>query len=167
LRGLEAMAGFDLTYELFPRHLSVAIQLVRQFPHQRFVLDHLGKPFIKAGMVSPWDDDMRALAGFENVYCKVSGLVTEAAWWQWKAEAFKPYLDVAFSCFGADRLMFGSDWPVCTLAADYMAVVRLVRDYLRPLSEDVQDKVFGRNAVEIYRLRGPQNAAGSAKMKDE
>lgn len=154
LRGLEALAEFNLTYDLllFQKHLPIAVQVVRLFPRQRFVLDHIAKPSIKAGSLSPWDDDIRALARFENVYCKVSGMVTEAAWRQWTAEDFKRYLDVVFDCFGTDRLMFGSDWPVCTLSADYEAVVRIVRDYVQLFPQTIQERVLGRNAAGFYGL---------------
>ena len=154
LRGLEALAEFDLAYDLllFPKHLPVAAQVVRMFPRQRFVLDHIAKPFIKAGTRSPWDTDLRALARFDNVSCKVSGLVNEAAWCQWTPDDFKPYLDVVFDCFGTSRLMFGSDWPVCTLSAHYHEVVGLVRDYLQDLPADVGARVMGSNAVAAYRL---------------
>ena len=154
LHGLQALGEFDLVYDLllYPRHLPVAAEVVRQFPRQRFVLDHIAKPFIKAGRLSPWDDDVRALARYDNVTCKVSGMVTEAAWRLWTAEDFKPYLDVVFDCFGSSRLMFGSDWPVCTLAADYHDVVGLVRDYLQAQPEDVRARVMGGNAIDTYHL---------------
>ena len=154
LRGLSALAEFDLTYDLllYPRHLPVAVEVVRQFPQQRFVLDHIAKPLIKAGVLAPWEDDLRALARFDNVYCKVSGMVTEAAWRAWQPADFTPYLDVVFDCFGAGRLMFGSDWPVCTLAGDYAQVVSLARDYVRGLGSAIEDKVMGRNAAEFYGL---------------
>ena len=154
LQGLQTLGEFDLVYDLllYPRHLPVAAEVVRQFPRQRFVLDHIAKPFIKAGRLSPWDDDVRALARFDNVRCKVSGMVTEAAWRLWTAEDFKPYLDVVFDSFGSSRLMFGSDWPVCTLSADYHAVVGLVRDYLQAQPEDVRARVMGGNAIDTYHL---------------
>jgi L-fuconolactonase len=154
LRGLEALGAFDLAYDLllFPRHLPVAAQVVQQFPRQRFVLDHIAKPFIKAGRLAPWDEELRALAHFDNVTCKVSGMVTEAAWSQWTPEDFKPYMDVVFDAFGASRLMFGSDWPVCTLAAHYHEVVGLVRDYLQALPSDAGARVMGQNAIDAYHL---------------
>jgi L-fuconolactonase len=154
LRGLGTLAEFGLTYDLllFPKHLPIAVQVVQQFPDQRFVLDHIAKPFIAVGTLTPWADDIRALARFENVYCKVSGLVTEAAWGQWKAEDFRPYLDVVFEVFGPGRLMFGSDWPVCTLSADYSAVVGLVRDYTERFSDSDRNKLFGLNAAQFYGL---------------
>lgn len=153
-RGLSLLADFNLTYDLLlhPRHLPVAVEVVKQFPRQRFVVDHIAKPFIKDGIVTPWADGMRALARFDNVYCKVSGMVTEAAWQKWKRDDFKPYLDVVFDCFGVDRLMFGSDWPVCTLSASYDEVVGIVQDYIRDFPNDKQEKFFGMNAADFYGL---------------
>jgi L-fuconolactonase len=155
LRGLEALGAFDLAYDLllYPKHLPVAVKVVQKFPRQRFVLDHIAKPFIKAGRLEPWDEQLRFLARFDNVTCKVSGMVTEAAWSQWTPEDFQPYLDVVFDCFGTSRLMFGSDWPVCTLAAHYREVVNLVRDYLRGLPTNAVERVMGQNAVGAYRLK--------------
>jgi L-fuconolactonase len=142
LRGLEALAAFDLAYDLllFPRHLPVAVQAVRQFPRQRFVLDHIAKPPIREGVVLPWDTNLRVLAQLDNVGCKVSGLVTEAAWHAWRHADFDGYLDIVFDCFGGDRLLFGSDWPVCTLAGDYSAVVGLVQAYLQRRSSQLEEK---------------------------
>ncbi len=154
LRGLALLEEFNLTYDLllFPKHLPVATEVVAQFPRQRFVLDHIAKPLIKTQAFGPWDQDLRAMARFDNVWCKVSGMVTEAAWGQWKLADFKRYLDVVFDCFGPERLMFGSDWPVCTLAAQYAEVVLIVQDYIRGLSVEAQDRIFGGNAVEFYGL---------------
>ncbi len=154
LRGLEALAEFDLAYDLLlhPRHLPVAVKVVRQFPGQRFVLDHLAKPFIKAGTLTPWDADLRALGRCDNVWCKVSGLVTEANWHHWQAADFAPYLEVALEAFGAERLMFGSDWPVCTLAADYAQVAGLAGAFGRGLGEGAEARLFGENAAAFYGL---------------
>jgi L-fuconolactonase len=154
LKGLSLLADFDLTYDLLllPRHLPVAVEVVRKFPNQRFVLDHIAKPLIGARVLAPWQDDIRALAKFENVSCKVSGMVTETPWRDWQTADFKPYLDVVFDCFGVERLMFGSDWPVCTLSADYGQVVSIIQDYVQDLPVEAQDKIFGRNAAEFYRI---------------
>lgn len=154
LRGLEALAEFDLAYDLllYPRHLPVAVEVVRRFPRQRFVLDHIAKPFIKAGRLSPWDDQLRALARFENVFCKVSGLVTEAAWRAWRPADFAPFLAVVLDAFGTHRLLFGSDWPVCTLAADYAQVVDLALYHTRHLPPDALDRLFGLTAQAFYRV---------------
>ena len=154
LRGVSALAEFGLTYDIliYPRHLSAAAEFVERFPEQRFVLDHTAKPPIRSRQLQPWESDLRALAKFRNVVCKVSGLVTEAEWSSWKPEDIIPYLDVAFDAFGADRLMFGSDWPVCTVAASYTQVVELVQDYLSRFSNEVRDAVFGGNAERFWKL---------------
>ena len=152
MRGIGMLAEYDLAYDLllFPKHLPVACELVAQFPNQRFVLDHIAKPFIKDGTLNPWDKDIRRLAAFPNVYCKVSGMVTEAKWRSWQPQDFKPYLDIVFDAFGAQRLMFGSDWPVCTLSGSYQQVVDLAAGYVAHLSEDEQTAVFGETAARFY-----------------
>ncbi|MDE2818632.1 MAG: amidohydrolase family protein [Chloroflexota bacterium] len=154
LDGLALLNQYKLTYDLllYPRHLRVAIDVVKRFPDQPFVLDHISKPFIKDGIMEPWASEIRELATYENVWCKVSGMVTEAAWKTWTQEDYAPYLDVVFDCFGIDRLMFGSDWPVCTLSGSYGEVVGIVRDYIGGLSEADKDKVMGANARTFYGL---------------
>lgn len=154
LRGLAMLAQHSLTYDLliFPRHLPVACELVARFPQQRFVLDHVAKPSIRSGELAPWDQGLRRLAGFPNVFCKVSGLVTEADWQGWQPVHFKPYLDVVFEAFGAQRVMFGSDWPVCTVAASYEAVVAVIDEYSQALSPDEQAAVWGDTARSCYGL---------------
>ena len=154
LHGLAALKAYDLRYDLllYPRHIPIAIDVVKQFPEQPFVLDHIAKPFIKDGILGAWEGDIRALASFDNVWCKVSGMVTEAAWGAWRQEDFLPYLDIVFDCFGVERLMFGSDWPVCTLAGSYSEVVGIVENYIAPFSADERAAVMGGNAVEFYRL---------------
>ena len=154
LRGISALAEFDLTYDLliYPRHLSVAAEFVRRFPRQRFALDHLAKPLIKTGTLQPWDADIRKLAQFPNVFCKLSGLITEADWKTWKPEHIAPYLDVALECFGPDRLMIGSDWPVCTVAGSYAQVMNLVLDSFSKYPEDLRNAVLGGNAEKFWRL---------------
>ncbi len=153
-RGIAALCRFDLTYDVLvhPRQLPAAIVLAGKFPGQSFVLDHLAKPPIKAGALSPWRQQIQELAKFPNVACKVSGLVTEADWQAWRAEDFKPYLDVVFEAFGPDRLMFGSDWPVCLLAGSYERVFGLAQDYVRQLGVEAEAKFFGANAARFYGL---------------
>jgi L-fuconolactonase len=153
-RGVSLLAHFDLAYDLliYPRHLPAAYELVQALPRQRFVLDHLAKPLIKDRLRQPWTTDIRRLAALPNVCCKVSGLVTEAHWRQWQPADFQPYLDVVFDAFGPQRLMFGSDWPVCTLAADYAAVVKVVEDYTAGLSQAERVAVWGETAAEFYGL---------------
>jgi len=154
LRGLGCLRQFNLTYDLLlhPKHLTVAIKVVKRFPDQRFVLDHLAKPFIRNSILSPWKNHIRELAAYENVYCKVSGLVTEAEWEGWKQTDFRPYLDAGFEAFGADRLIFGSDWPVCLLSATYQQVFGIVHDYLQQFPGDVRQKVMGENAARFYGI---------------
>jgi L-fuconolactonase len=157
LRGITVLEEFDLTYDIliYPRHLPVAAEFVRHFPRQRFVLDHLAKPLIKGASIHPWEAGMRSLAKFPNVYCKLSGMVTEADWQNWKPEHLTPYLDIAVDCFGSDRLMIGSDWPVCTVAASYKQTMNVVFDYLRKHPSDVQDAVLGGNAHRFWKLKLP------------
>ena len=154
LRGLAALNGYGLRYDLllYPRHIPVAIEVVKQFPEQPFVLDHIAKPFIKDGIIGAWEDDIRRLASFDNVFCKVSGMVTEAAWKTWTQDDFTPYLDIVFDCFGIERLMFGSDWPVCTLSGSYSEVVGIVETYIAALSVDEQAAIMGGNATAFYGL---------------
>ncbi len=152
LRGIGMLRAHRLTYDILiqPRQLPSAIAIARRFPDQRFVLDHIAKPPIKAGTLSPWREQIRELAQSPNVLCKVSGMVTEADMKAWQTADIRPYLDVVFAAFGEDRLMFGSDWPVCLLAADYARVFALVRDYIAPLSAEAQAKVLGGNAERFY-----------------
>ena len=155
-RGVSALAEFELTYDIliYPRHLQAAIEFARQYPRQRFVLDHLAKPLIASGEIAAWEQDIRELARNENVVCKVSGLVTEADWKNWEPEQFRPYLDVVFEAFGPRRLMIGSDWPVCTVAATYERAVDVVMDYLQQFSEGDREAVLGGTAVRFWRLNG-------------
>ena len=154
LRGISVLEEFDLAYDIliYSKHLPVAAEFVRQFPRQRFVLDHLAKPPIKSGSLQPWERGIRELADFPNVLCKLSGLVTEADWQQWKPEHIAPYLDVAFECFGAERLMIGSDWPVCTVVADYSRTLGIVADFIAQLPREQQDAILGGNCAAVYRL---------------
>ena len=126
--GIAQLQDFNLTYDLllFYRHLPVAVKLVKKFPKQAFVVDHISKPVIKDRMIAPWKEDIEELAKYDNVLCKVSGMVTETHWDQWEPEDFKPYMDIVFEAFGPERLMIGSDWPVCTLCGDYQSVMNIV-----------------------------------------
>ena len=152
LRGIAALQEFDLTYDIliYPRHLPVAVEFVSRFPQQHFVLDHLAKPFIKAQTIEPWASNIRELARFPNVFCKVSGMVTEADWTSWKPEHFQPYLETALQAFGPDRLMIGSDWPVCRVAGSYSKVMSLVIEFLDQHAPDAREKLLGGNAQRAY-----------------
>lgn len=153
-RGVSALEEFGLTYDIliYTKHLPIAAEFVSRFPRQRFVLDHLAKPPIKAHRVQPWESGIRALAKFNSVFCKVSGLVTEADWKGWKPEHITPFLDVAFDAFGPERLMIGSDWPVCTVAASYSQTMDLVEDYLSRFPSSVREAVLGQNAERCWNL---------------
>ena len=153
-RGLSLLEDRDLTYDIliYPKHLRVAAELVGRFPRQRFVLDHLAKPAICAREMREWEDGIRAIAQFPLVFCKLSGLVTEADWSGWTPDDIHPYLDVAFHYFGPDRLLVGSDWPVCTLAADYRRTIELVDDYLTDKPAAERNAVMGGNAERLWRL---------------
>lgn len=154
LRGLASLKEFGLKYDLlvYPKQLPAAIELARRLPEQAFVLDHLAKPFIKSGALAPWADHIQQMAQCGNVHCKISGMVTEAAWEQWKPADFQPYLDTVFSAFGEHRLMFGSDWPVCLSSGSYEKVYGLVDQYLLGRSPWVRQLVFGDNAARFYGL---------------
>lgn len=154
-RGIAQLEPFGLVYDIliYPRHLPLALKLVREFPRQQFVLDHLAKPAIAEGLLEPWASDLRALAGCPNVACKLSGMVTEARWHGWSAQDFAPYLEVALEAFGPDRLMIGSDWPVCLLSGSYEASIGIVRDFAARLSQAEQDSVFGGGCARAYGIR--------------
>jgi L-fuconolactonase len=153
-RGINALKQADFTYDLLilPDQLEYSKQLVASFPGQRFVIDHLAKPRILNGKWKEWNDAITPLGSFENLYCKLSGLVTEHHWAQWKQEDFHPYMDTILRTFGINRVMFGSDWPVCTLAATYAEVYGIVETYFASFTRSEQDQVFGTNAVQFYNL---------------
>jgi L-fuconolactonase len=153
-RSIGLLSQFGLTYDIliYPRHLPVAAEFAARFPDQPFVLDHLAKPFIKDHELEPWAKHFRELAWRENVYCKLSGMVTEADWLVWDRDDFTPYLEVALEAFGPKRLMIGSDWPVCKVAGAYGEVMQLVEEYVARLSPSEQAGILGENAIRFYGL---------------
>jgi L-fuconolactonase len=153
-RGIATLIELDLIYDILivARQLPAAVALVGAFPDGRFVLDHIAKPDIKVGALSPWSENIRQLAAFPNVACKVSGMVTEADWKSWTSLDFRPYLDVVFDAFGPERLMIGSDWPVCTLAGAYGEVIDIVLDYIERLGPDERARILGGTAAAFYKL---------------
>jgi L-fuconolactonase len=153
--GIAHLSEYGLAYDIlvFPRQLPAALKLVKEFPKQRFVVDHIAKPLIAEGRVAPWDLGMRELAKADNVWCKLSGMVTEARWDAWKPEDFRPYLDVVLDAFGSSRLMIGSDWPVCTVAATYGRALKLVRDYIERLTVSEQEAILGGNCARFYGVK--------------
>lgn len=154
LNGINKLKRHNLAYDLllYEKHLPIAVKVVEQFPEQTFVLDHISKPLIKDQVLSPWDSNLRELASFPNVSCKLSGMVTEADWASWKPEDLAPFMDIALEAFGPDRLMIGSDWPVCILGGDYQRVMQCTMDYLGRLSKREQASILGDNCRRIYRL---------------
>ncbi len=154
MSGVSKLDKYGFTYDLliFPDQLKYAVELVAAFPGQRFVLDHIAKPGIKNKNIDEWKKDILALADHKNVYCKISGLVTETDWNNWKKEDFNPYLDVVVECFGIKRIMYGSDWPVCIVAASYKEMKNIVDDYFASFSKDEQEDFFGNTAIEFYNL---------------
>jgi L-fuconolactonase len=158
IRGIREVGKAGLTYDILivERQLPAALALTARLPDQVFVLDHLAKPRIKDRSIEPWATRMRELARRPNVFCKISGLVTEADWSGWRPEHLRPYLDVAFEAFGTDRVMFGSDWPVCLVAAPYDRVLGVIVEYAGALSPNERDALFGGNAMRAY-LIGPRS----------
>ena len=153
-RGIRALAEFGFTYDLLilPDQLGYAAELAGAFPNQAFVVDHLAKPPIKAQEINDWRRDIWQLAAHENVYCKVSGLVTEADWQHWQPQDFRPYLDVVFAAFGPQRVLYGSDWPVCIVAGGYSRALGLLEDYFASFTPTEQAQFWGDNAVRFYDL---------------
>jgi L-fuconolactonase len=154
-RGIAALEEYNLSYDLllFPRHLRRAIELVEEFPTQCFVLDHMGKPLIKSGIMEPWEFDIASLAEHPNVWCKLSGMVTEADLKNWSYEDLLPYMKVVLNAFGTDRIMLGSDWPVCRLAGEYSEVMKVAQKFIESLNEVDRDKILKQNAVDCYQLK--------------
>lgn len=154
VRGLKELARRGLAYDLLlrPQHLKYVPPLVEQVPDLRLVVDHVAKPLIASGTMEPWATDMAAVAAIPDVYCKLSGMVTEADHSDWSVEDLEPYVAHVVDQFGFERLMWGSDWPVCLLAASYDQVLRAAVDAVGPMSDEQRAGLMGRNAVEFYRL---------------
>jgi L-fuconolactonase len=153
-RGLAALQLHNLAYDIliFERHLPQTIELVDRHPEQVFVLDHIAKPRIKDNLLEPWRKNIFELAKRENVYCKISGMVTEADYTRWTEAQLQPYVDTVLEAFGPRRLMLGSDWPVCLVACDYSHWINLVRSWIKKLSATEQTRILGDTAIEAYRL---------------
>lgn len=152
--GVRKLSAYGFTYDLLIYHyqLKEALTFVSQLPEVRIVLDHIAKPSIKTGEKTAWELDIAALGTFSNVYCKLSGMVTEAHWKTWTKDDFYPYLDEVFEAFGSSRLMYGSDWPVCLVAASYEQQLAIVKEYISELSVAEQDAIMGNNALDFYKL---------------
>ena len=153
-RGIDLLETYRLAYDIliFERHLPQTIAFVDRHPGQVFVIDHIGKPRIRDGVMSPWREHMENLAKRENVYCKVSGMTTEANWNMWSPDMLRPYFDVVLSAFGPNRLMFGSDWPVLTLAGTYKTWMNTFRSFVHELSAAEQESLYRSTAIAAYQL---------------
>ena len=154
MNGLRLLQEYGYTYDLlvYPYHLTAAIQLVKELPELRIVIDHLAKPDIRNQVTKGWRQDIEAIANFPQVYCKLSGMVTEANWNHWRYEDFIPYLNHIHACFGTSRIMVGSDWPVCLTAASYADCLNIVRKYFEQFSEEERRAIFTENAVRFYGI---------------
>ncbi len=154
-KGIGFLSHYNFTYDIliFPHQLPAAIEFARLFPNQSFVLDHIAKPAIAKHEMEPWKKNITELAKAENVYCKLSGMVTEANWHSWKQEEYLPYIETVFEVFGTKRILFGSDWPVSNLAASYGQVCTIAQQYVSKLSTDEQADFWGNNAAKFYNLK--------------
>lgn len=152
--GIRLLKQFNFTYDIliYPQHIQDAIWLVEQHPEQKFVVDHLAKPAIREKEFVNWSTGMKELSAYKNVSCKLSGMVTEAHWEKWTIADFKPYLDFILNHFGTDRVMYGSDWPVCLVAASYQNQLYIVEDYLHSFSSSEKHRIMGENAIQFYNL---------------
>lgn len=153
-RGVETVGRMGLAYDIliYERHLPQAIEFARRHEAQVLVLDHVGKPRIAAQTLEPWRSRIRELARCPNVYCKLSGLVTEADWRGWTLPQLRPYMETVLEAFGPERLMFGSDWPVCLVACQYARWLEIVQDFVAPLSPGDRQRVLAGSAIDAYRL---------------
>jgi L-fuconolactonase len=154
-RGIAALNAYGYTYDIliYPDQLGYTKEFVAAFPEQPFVLDHIAKPYIKHRYITDeWKDAIRAVAAYPNLYCKISGMVTEADWYDWKPEHFHVYIDTVVEAFGTNRILYGSDWPVCLVAASYEQTIGIVKDYFAQFSKDEQAAFFGGNAIKFYNL---------------
>lgn len=154
LNGISKLKDQGFTYDILIHadQLRYVPELVNMFPDQAFVLDHIAKPDIKSNKIADWATGIKALSGLENLKCKISGMVTEANWDDWREADFSPYLDVVFEAFGAKRIMFGSDWPVCLLAGNYGRVLSIMENYISKLTENEQRLFWSGNAIQFYNL---------------
>lgn len=152
---ISKLSEFDLTYDLLiqEHQLPAVIKLVKEFPNQRFVLDHMAKPQVSKGLSPKWTENIQNLASMGNVYCKISGLLTETENFKWKPDNFVPFIEIVSNAFGEDKLMYGSDWPVCLCAGKYEDTSHFIKEYFSQKGEIVYDKIFGKNAMEFYRLQ--------------
>ncbi|MFL9831409.1 amidohydrolase family protein [Flavobacterium sp. ST-87] len=154
LNGIAALEKYNFTYDIliFPHQLGAALELVRRFPNQKFVIDHIAKPYIKDGFYDGWAALIKTIGQYPNVYCKLSGMTTEADYNTWTPEQIEPYMQLVLDAFGTDRILFGSDWPVCLVAGNYTKTKELVTQFIAKLSSEEQAAIMGGNAINFYNL---------------
>jgi len=154
LNGISALEKFNYTYDIliFPHQLGATLEFVKKFPNQKFVIDHIAKPYIKDGFYEGWAALMKEVAAYENVSCKISGMITEADYQTWTPQQVEPYMNLVLEAFGSNRLLYGSDWPVCLVAGNYKKVKELTTNFIAKLSSTEQEKIMGLNAIEFYNL---------------
>ncbi len=154
INGLKQLSKNHYTYDLliYANQIQEAIELIKVVEDLPIVLDHIAKPSIKTKSIEDWKKDIKSLAKYPNLYCKISGMVTEADWTTWKSEDLKPYLDIVVEAFGVDRLLFGSDWPVCLVASSYERWLNTIKDYFKEFSISEQEKIFALNCESFYTL---------------
>ncbi|WBL24648.1 amidohydrolase family protein [Zunongwangia sp. HGR-M22] len=152
--GIAKLEKYGFIYEIlvFPHQLGAVLEFVRKFPNQKFVIDHIGKPYIEDGYIYGWMTMIKEIANFENVYCKLSGMITEADYVGWSYKQLEPYIEVILNVFGAKRLMFGSDWPVCLVAGEYLEIMNIAEKAVSRLGENEKAAFWGENAVKFYNL---------------
>ncbi|MEO9890943.1 amidohydrolase family protein [Aurantibacter sp.] len=154
LRGISFLEKYNYVYDIliFPHQLGATLEFVKHFPHQKFVIDHIAKPYIKDGFYDGWAVLMKEVAKHDNVHCKLSGMITEADYKTWKPEQIEPYMNLVLQAFGTERIMFGSDWPVCLVAGEYRDAKVLVTNFISNLSASEQQAIMGENAIKFYNL---------------
>jgi L-fuconolactonase len=154
MNGVSKLAGYGFTYDIliFEDQLQYTSEFVSTFPNQKFVIDHMAKPGIKNAEINQWNKHIKEVAMHQNVWCKISGMVTEADWENWKQQDFVPYLDAIVEAFGTKRIIYGSDWPVCLVAASYEKVLAIVEQYFAAFSQNERELFFGGNAIQFYNL---------------
>ncbi|WP_303318057.1 amidohydrolase family protein [Flavivirga abyssicola] len=155
LRGISILEKHNYTYDIlvFPHQLGAVLEFVKRFPNQKFVIDHIAKPYIKDGFYDGWAVLMKEIGKHKNVYCKLSGMITEADFNTWTPAQIHPYMNLILEVFGTERIMFGSDWPVCLVAGNYKRVKALITEFIAKMSITEQNAIMGNNAIKFYSLK--------------
>jgi len=154
LQGIKQLEKRGKIYEIlvFPHQLPAVLEFVKHFPNQQFIIDHMAKPYIKEGYIDAWALMLRAIGKYENISCKISGMITEADFTSWKIDDLRPYMEVALEAFGTQRILYGSDWPVCLVAGAYSKVLGIAQTFSQQLSKEEKEHFFYKNAKRIYQL---------------